>query len=360
MKRLSFMILAVLIVSGCAVSSTDKVVKAGQSKSGFMGLSKTADVVVNNPRILQNQSGKVIIGSFKVAFMHDAKARSATRSGMFSPGIGRGKATATAHLKGLETAQMQKLTNDIYQQFVSELKAQGYTVLSPEELASVPEYADLQNLGEPSPKENVAISMVAEGKSTYVAPDGMKLVYYSGERQGLQNINQETIKKAQGLAMKTDAAVLGVHYIVAFINANSHSSFTSASVQIGQGVTILPTNAVTYFKDNKSFMAYVTLGQAITSEKEFATIDNVTSAASKTLGTAVNVASALLGGATTQAENYNVTIKPDSYSDAVLDASGQATKKIVAKIAENKPAAKVEEVAAPAAVPETPAATESK
>ncbi len=339
-KFKSYLLLGVLAstlaLSGCAVSSSNDVMKPGERKGGFLGLAKVANILVDNPKAFTKQPDKVIIGSFKVAFLTENKSVASTR------GMGaRGHASAVVHLKGLTTAEMQKVTNTLYQQFINDLQAKGYVVMTKEELAAVPEYAALQDLGTPSPVEAVTANIALEGKGSYLAPEGMKVIFYTGEKKMMFDMSVAAIQKSQALSDKTGAAVLAVHYVVNYINSDKYSGMT-ASIKVGQGISIAPGSGILYFKDKNTYAAGIKLGQAVYSEDEFASVEKITSAAAKTLGTALNVASALMGGATSQSEEYNFTItSADDYIKAATGAGNKATGKLIDKLAENRAVAAV-------------------
>ncbi len=324
-----------LVLQGCAVSSTNEVVKPGVQKSGFMGLSKTADVKVSSPKALKNQSDKVVIGSFKVGFLTDGKAAAVAKGGYFSTSASSGKASARVHLLGISTEDLQKIADQIYNDFVAQLQAKGYTVIAAADLVNDAAYNALTDLGTASPEENVVINMIPTGKLTYVAPDSQKLIYYIGEKKAAFAISIKTIQQSQALADATGANVLAVNYIVNFAGADSHGGYTtSASVKVGQSLRVVAGSSVTFYRGKKDPTAVLTLGQPVASDETFATIDNITSKAGKALGTAVNVASALLGGGTSQSEEYNFNADAAKYSTEAVKVAKQANEKFIAQLAQ--------------------------
>lgn len=326
---------AAVLVQGCAVSSTNSVVKPGDNKGGFMGLSKNPEVMVDNAGTLKELPNKVIIGSFKVGFITEGKARAVAKGGFLSSGSA-GRASATAYLRGLTQEDMRNITNQMYTAFVSTLQDKGYEVVPHADLAANAQYTDLQNSGVASLDENVVLNAALDSKTTYVAPDGMKVIYFMGEKKAFMDISMETIKKMQALNETSGAAVLAVNYVVNFVGAETHGGWVStASVQVGQGIRIGVGNVAVYNGKNK-MAALVKLGQPVYSEKEFCTIEKTTSAAAKTIGTAVNVATAILGGGTSQSETFDFNVKPDLYMAAATEVGNQANAKLIGKLAEIK------------------------
>jgi hypothetical protein len=320
---------------GCAVSSTNQVVKPGEQKGGFMGLSKNPEVMVDNPGALKELPTKVIIGSFKVGFIMDNKARATAKGGFFSASTGAGHATAIVHLKGLSHEDLQKITNDIYKNFMQSLQAKGYTVVPAEELASNAAYNDLQAAGVASPEEGVVLNVAQEAKTTYMAPDGMKLVYYIGEKKAMFDISTATIQKAQALSDSSSAAVLAVNYLVNFAGADAQGGWvSSASVNVGQGLRIGLGHVNVY--NGKTKAAVIKLGQPVYSEKEFCTIEKTTSAAAKTIGIGLNVASTILGGGTSQEETFDFKANPQAYTEAAVDVGSRTNGKLVDQLAASK------------------------
>lgn len=334
-KKLSILFSILFILQGCSVTSTDKVVKPGEAKSGFLGLSKTADVTVQNEKALKQQSSeKVIIGSFKVGFIVDGKASAVAKGGYFSPSSSYGKAAAIVHLKGVTSEQMQQITNDIYNNFVEELKGKGYTVVTAADLANEPAYQALQDAGVTEPQEGIVSNLAQEGKTSYFAPEGTNVIYYLGERKATFDISMDTINKTQALSDATSTPVIAVNYLANFAGANSHGGFTStASVQVGQVAKFIAGSTVTYYFGKKFAPAYVRLGQAVWSEEKFADIENITSSAAKTVRTVTNVASAILGGGTTQVEEYNFNVDAEGFRKAMKDVGERTNKAIIEKVA---------------------------
>jgi len=324
-----------LITQGCAVSSTNQVTKPGEVKGGFMGLSKTAEVTVTQPKTLKNQSDKVIIGSFKVGFITEGKVKAVAKGGMFSGSIHQGKATARVNLVGMTDELMKKIANDAYQQMVQELQTAGYTVLAADELTGQPEYAALQAAGETGPQKEIPVNLLGGGKVDYVAPDGMNVIYFVGEKKVAFLSSMDTYNLAADLSEATGANVLSVNYIVNFANAETHGGFKmTAGVKVGQGLSLVSGSSIGFYKGKKAFAGALALGQPVYSEKEFATIEKVTSKVEKAVGTAVNMASALLGGGTSQSEEYNFNVVPEQFTAGAVEITTKTNHKLVAKLAE--------------------------
>ena len=287
-----------LLTSACmgGPSATNSVSKGKERSAGLFGMSKAEAVKVENKEAFKGMD-KVVIGSFKIGFA-TYKTDSAKAGGGLSGGFG-GKSTAKSTLLGIDDKTMQSITDQAYQQFVTDLKAKGYTIVDRNELLTNKTFADVKTY--PNPYEDSSGGLFgSNSKTKYFTPTafGDKMHIFMGEIGGTMGgfaFGNPSVA-AMEYARESGVKVLNVVYVVDYANADSYGGWarTSSAVEIGQGITIVPefsrltligNSGGTFSNGNGT----ISLGQPISSEKEFATVKNVNSEAYKAAEVAVNV-----------------------------------------------------------------------
>ena len=111
---------------------------------------------------------RVAVPLFSVEFVI-ADSESAQTSGFAS--AGRASASLSYQLKGVEEADFQAITTDLYQRFLADLKDAGLEVLPQEQVAAAPTYKKLAAGGVPSPiKSNSSLGVPGPGMSPGTPP----------------------------------------------------------------------------------------------------------------------------------------------------------------------------------------------
>lgn len=169
---------ALLAVTGCSVIS------AMRKEAGYVEKQKGFDfsTAASNPQSLADsyvgidsrrpaQVKKVFIWSFRTKFLTQ-QGHQAT-GGLLSSGSGA-KVKVKVRLKGIETVDFQAMTDQMYQQLVAELQAQGYEVVSPEELTKTAGYQEAMS-------DMHADQVFSNEDNVIVSPRGVKLVKQAGD-----------------------------------------------------------------------------------------------------------------------------------------------------------------------------------
>lgn len=334
---------AFLALTACGgASSTGGVTKAGEAKSGFMGLSKTDSITIDNADAFKAVD-KVTIGSFTLGFATYKTASAKAGGGLMGGGFG-GKSTAKSTLIGIDDALMQKITDEAYKNFLADLKSKGYTVVSRDALLTHKDFASTSS--QSNPWEDSSGGFFGPKSTTkYFAPTGFKdIKVFAGDIPGTMGgfaFGNPTMG-AITYAKETGVKVLHVIYVMDFANADSYggSWTSSSSVTIGQGLTVVPGVSKIGLiggEGGGTFGAnpngHVALGQPITSEKEFATVADSTSGASRGMEVAANVIGVLGGVGTNSSRDYEFKARPKDYKAAANDAFKQANTALVEKMA---------------------------
>jgi len=339
---LLMMAMAGTLAACAAVTATDSASKPAAAKGGFMGLSTTSDIVVDNEKAF-NGVNQVIIGSFKVAFLESKKASNKAGGGLMGSGMG-GKASANMELKGLDMATMQLITDQAYQDFQNKLKSAGYTIADRSQLLAYPAFASTTST--PAPFKEESSFFGASADTTYMTPTGFgPLHFFLGEYGktggfGLSNPYMAATK----FAGEKGIPVISAAYTVDFANTGGHGNkwSMSASMQVSQGLSVAPGGGVMMvggqmggtFGANPN--GSVKLGQAVASDVEFGTVETTTSDAAVAGEVALNVVTAVLGGGTNQSRSFAVTADPSRYKDVAFSVLSQANGQLVSKMAAMK------------------------
>lgn len=83
-----------------------------------------------NPEDLLDSNLTIVVPTAYVSVLTDGRVAATRQSGMFQPGNATAKASASYTVAGLDKAFMQQLSQAVYDDFVAQLRAAGYTVLT--------------------------------------------------------------------------------------------------------------------------------------------------------------------------------------------------------------------------------------
>lgn len=322
-------------VAACSVTSTGGVKAPGQASGGFLGMG-TADAIKTETDQAFKGVNQVIIASFKVGFTQDKKDRKKAGRGM------GGNATANLTLKGVDVATEQQVTDAAYADFVSKLKAAGYTVADRNMLLNSPEFKDIGS-DDKSPHKEEASIFGASSSMTYVNPTELgDKIYWTGESGhtggfGFGNV----MLAASNFADKNKIPVIFVSYVIDFANSDgSGGSFAStASVEVGQGISV-PAGAGSlklFGGTGGSFQTVngsITLGQPVYSTEPFAEVVQTTTEAEVAAQYALNAVTLLMGGGSNQSRAFDVNADAQKYKNVAINVLDDANGKIIGKMKE--------------------------
>ena len=317
-----------VIVAGCTPSSTTGVVRSRANSSGPFGMFSPDAVTVATPAAFKGL-GKVVVGSFIVGFStYDTASAS---SGAYGN-------AAKNTLVGVDSTVMQRVVDTAYADLIANLKAQGYTVVDRAELAANPGFAATKSY--PNPYEDSSGGLFGNrSKISYVSPSGFggTRIYQGDIAMTLGGFGMDNPGVATGnYAEATGTRVIHAVYVLGFVNAASGMRLTKM-VEVGQGITAKPnvtklgiigrTGGV-FASENGT----VTLGQPITSDREFATIGKTTTDGAVAAEVAVNVLTSLMGAGSSTARDFAFTARPADYIAAATDALNQVNAVFIAKM----------------------------
>ncbi len=186
---LSGMVLAGLILSGCA----NQLPPPKPEAFNFEQVSKDPSAEVKKNLTVDyygegtKSTKKFVIGAFQVRFRNDL-------TGRFSVGASGNKSGAsiedTFYLTGENDAMFQKVTDDLYKQFVADLKQRGITTVG---LASIKQYPEYQKNLKQELRSGFSNKLVATPISCAVCDDSPSGMHANGLNTlgGLTNNNSE-------------------------------------------------------------------------------------------------------------------------------------------------------------------------
>ena len=335
MNKAAFSTALLLLLASCgAPSATDGVTKASEKSSGPFGLIRQADIRVDTAAAFKNP-GNVTVGSFIVGF-----ATYETISAKAGGSI-KGGTAARNTLLGVDDATMRRITNEAHQNFIAGLKAGGYTVVDRAGLAADPAFAATKSY--PNPYEDSSGGFFG-GKSVtkYFAPDGTReMKIFQGDITGVLGgfAMNNPLPAAINYAKATGTKVLHVVYLLDFVNNDTSGGVLrwTTAVKVGQGVTVVPVaSKIGILADlgglTSTGNGTISLGQPITSARQFASVSDSTTNVSLGVESAVNVLGFMSGTGMTQSRDYVFTARPNDYASAAADALQQANGALLGKM----------------------------
>lgn len=337
MKRLMFMFITVSILSGCAVTSEQGVMKAETRKGGLLGLSENEQIQVTTPKAFSSKQ-KVVIGGFKVGFNDSKRLVNKASGGFLSRGTG-GASKGLVQLEGVSPEVMQQITDQAYSDFVNKLETNGYTVVPRQSFTSHTSYEGIKEFDFPYKMDNSGL-LSSYGTAMYYSPQeiGSKQPIFSGEIEGETGgfAFANPIHAIAGYGESTGVAVIYVSYFVDFAGKGGTEGMFSSNLKVGQLLSVdkamigIGSGQGGSFSTNNGQLA---LGQPVGSDVEFATIENTSSDVSVGLETTMNIVNTVTGiGGTNQTREFVFTADPVKYSDASMDALSRTSELFIDKM----------------------------
>jgi hypothetical protein len=332
-------VVAISLASCAAPSASNGVAKASAPSSGLFGMSSADPIKVDGAGAFKSLN-KVAIGSFTVGFT--TYQTTSAKSGM----RGGGGTAARNTLSGIDDSTMHNITDEAYKQFVADLSAKGYAVVDHATLMQNSDFAGTKSY--PNPYENESGGLLeSTNKVKYFAPsDFSDIKFFAGDVADITGglAWDNPLHGAAKYYSATGTKVLHVAYLLNFAsntNATGGVLRLTTSVAMAQGLTAVPTATKISVTADEGGMfnggnGSVTLGQPITSEKEFASVKDGTSATHDAVEGVGNVLAGLSGIGGGVSSDYTFTARPNDYKAAVLDTIQQVNKSLVSKMSELK------------------------
>lgn len=133
------------------------------------------NVLINDfkPKGLSEAPKKVFIKSFKIYYQMIAEAQTTAQGGRQIGGNYVGSATArmAVGVEGIDPDQLQQLTNEMYNYYISELKSKGFEVYTADNLGNTEFFDDWTKIDGPTINEEQiqgSLMVIPEGFSYYI------------------------------------------------------------------------------------------------------------------------------------------------------------------------------------------------
>lgn len=342
MNKLFIACAMTLALTACGGVSSHSGVTAAQKEKGLFGTNKDAIDVSTGKAFAGTKD--VVIGGFLVGFDIRSSASRKAGGGLFGSSQG-GRSSATMELLGMDDATFQQITDAAYSDFVADLKAQGYNVVNRDVLLADGEFTKTK--AEKSPYVESSGGMLAAKQDTrYFAPSSFGGAYiFPGDiigKNGGFGYNNPATGAAKFASEDGKPAVLHVSYVIDFAATTGHGGRFSdtSSLKVGQGLSVATGSRVGIIKGQSgsfsSNQGTIALGQPIDSGKQFGTLIDNTSDASKATQIALNVMGTIGGLGTNASRNYQIQAEPAKYKAASLEALKKANDTLVGEMAKLK------------------------
>jgi hypothetical protein len=318
--RFILVLSALLVLSGCApVKQADNVAPTVE-KGGFMGLSKTKDIEVNGTKAVKGET-RVVVPYFRVAYYTE------NNPGGFT-GNGGDKITIRSKLMGVDNDALQRITDQVYKNFVDQMKQKGIEVLPISSLSQSPTYQKFK--GKPLYKDKALFGPDA----IYVAPSGMKMSD-SNITRGLE----------VGKIMKEmNASLMDVTLYVTYLSQKVESTLRVVTgVSIGQTTSVVPGSVMQFYGLEASkcvgycpnTVANARLGQPVYSTEKVGELRETTTSGDKAGDIAVAALTWLTPNKNAQYNNtnrYELHAESAKYEKVVSGVLKDATGKLVSSL----------------------------
>ncbi|MEW5770989.1 MAG: hypothetical protein AB1831_11585 [Pseudomonadota bacterium] len=193
---------------------------------------------------------RVVVPQFRIEFQ--LRAEASASDGRYLGGGQHASASSTAyvHLKGVDDALLQRLTDQAYATFVQDMAARGIEVIGPDRLADVAEYEPVLRVGKPSGE----VLETKDSISRFFAPTGGRVYALlrrtDKERQGIgsgfktafADMQKEIPNAELALAKKYDAPCLKV--LLTVTPARVKAGAAAGGGLIGAAVSLMSSSEV--------------------------------------------------------------------------------------------------------------------
>ena len=315
--RFILVLSALLVLSACApVKQADNVAPT-VAKGGFMGLSKTKDVVVKGAKAVSGES-RAVVPYFKVAYYTE------NNPGGFT-GNGGDKVTINSKLIGVDNKALQRITDQVYKNFVEQMKQKGIEVLPISSLSKSATYQKFK--GDRLYKDKALFGPDA----VYVTPSGMK----ASDTKITRGLEVGNIMK------EMNASLMDVTLYVTYLSQRVESTLRVVTgISIGQTTTVTPGSVMQFYGLEASkcvgycpnTVANARLGQPVYKTEQVGELREVTSSSDKAGDIAVAALTWLTPGKNAQynsTNRYELHAEPAKYEKVVTETLKEATGKLV-------------------------------
>jgi hypothetical protein len=273
-------------------------------------------------------SRKIVAPFFQVEFVTGSKASSVR---------GAASVSQTYSLTGLSPLDMQAITDALYDRFVADLTAQGFTVIPLDQAkAASPSLTKLLSSAKSAPYTD---KVADGGTASFFTPHGMPIYFHQGDPElgGMANVGSRAHWDQPAAAKELDATLIGARFAVTFVEQTTHDKailgFRGSNARVNSNVDLsidavsthmwvtAPKNQARLVGQPVEPVRFVLASPLILPDDPIVSAAESTTASQKR-GDAAGLAVGMLlgGGYNAKTKAYTVTVDPVKYRAGVGDA----------------------------------------
>ncbi len=302
--------------------------KPGQAQaySPLVAASPSAFKRIRNDDL--HGSHKLVVPFFQVEFVTGSKASSVR---------GAASVSQSYNLNGLSPLDMQAITNTLYDKFIADLTAQGFTVMPLDQAkAASPNLTKLLSTAKPAPY----FDKVADGgTASFFTPHGMPIYFHQSDPElgSFANVGSRAHWDQPAAAKELDATLIGARFTVTFVEqstndrailglrgstarVNSNVDLSIDAVSTHMWVTSPKNQAKLIGQPVEPVRFYLAAPLVLSDDPIVSAVDSTTSAQKRGDAAGAAVGMLLGGGYNAKTKAYTVTVDPAKYRAQVGDA----------------------------------------
>ena len=298
---------------------------------------------------LASRGQKVAVAGYRVAFVVRNSARAYAGSGVATLGQSTGtiRTITQAQNRKIEVGLlnvnrqlMQAITDQLYADFVEQLKASGKTVVTQEELLRAPSFGKLERT-EATGNDAYTVSPTGDARHYQVfAPTNMPLYFIAGESLGDKGPFSQTNNKVLGsISTETQSVLLIPQVVIDFaeVESSGRSTFRSnAHVDAKPGIALVPMHTIVWAAHANNpiitEMGSRRLEKVIAFPGDYATVKTVDNFNTAGLANSLTMATGLQG-VQHFSEKRAYFADPARFADLVLKSGFSANRAFIASSA---------------------------
>ncbi len=194
------------------------------------------------------KASRIYISNFEVNYqIYNEKSKFKQGGAQFGGGYkGDAKAEASVGLAGLTEADVQQVTDKLYADFLAAIKADGLTVITPDEAAKTKVYSDFERL------KGGAISLAQFPGTMTTQPTGFEFFVKSVDKDGKTNgggfFGNNLSQHASLSSQLDDAIIAEVELYVLFVEDKNAFQGDGANIKIRTNLRLADQEAIVMSK----------------------------------------------------------------------------------------------------------------
>ena len=271
---------------------------------------------------------KVVVPFFQVEFTTGSKASSARAGASVSQSY---------EMEAITAADMQAITDAVYDRFIADLTAKGLTVIPLEQArAASPNLAKLLAAAKPAP---FVSKTEGGGASTFYTPRGAAIYFHQGDPElgGMSNVGSRASWDQPAAAKDLDAAVIGARFAVTFVEQTPDNrkflgmrgSTARVNSQVDLSIDAVSTHLWAITAKNQAKIIgqpvepvrfYPDAPLVLDDDAILSVVDSTSAGTKRSDAMATGVSMLLGGGHNYKTKAYTVTVEPVKYRAEVTQA----------------------------------------